>query len=66
MDKKTYEMPTVVRVHLEIKNSVLSVCHSSMIGDSSSTPEGCRCPPLGICALGDPGTGPWCVGPPVP
>jgi len=49
MDKKTYEAPTVTKVRLEIKNSILSVCHSSMIGDSNEAPGGCRCLP-GNCS----------------
>ena len=57
MKKKNYEMPMIKMVHLEIKNSVLSVCHSSMVGDSMDSPYGCRC--VGAtCAIGDPGTGP--------
>lgn len=29
MQKKNYEAPKINRVKLEIKNSILSVCHSS-------------------------------------
>ena len=54
MKKKLYVMPIVKRVHLEIKNSVLSVCHSSMVGDAMEAPLGCRCTP-GACAFGEPG-----------
>ena len=49
MNKKVYEMPTVKKVHLEIKNSILSVCHSSMVGNSNEAPGGCRCL-AGFCA----------------
>jgi len=53
MNKKVYEMPVVKKVHLEIKNSVLSVCHSSMVGDAQESPFGCRCAGA-TCAIGDP------------
>lgn len=43
MKKKLYEMPMVKKIHLEIKNSVLSVCHSSMVGNDIDSPFGCRC-----------------------
>lgn len=53
MKKKLYVMPIVKRVHLEIKNSVLSVCHSSMVGDAQESPLGCRCAGT-MCAQDDP------------
>jgi len=40
MNKKSYEAPIVRKVHLEIKNALLSVCHSSMIHDNEDF--GCR------------------------
>lgn len=55
MKKKLYEMPMVKKVHLEIKNSVLSVCHSSMVGDSNEIPGGCRCT-IGMCSYADYGS----------
>jgi hypothetical protein len=36
MQKKNYEAPKINRVKLEIKNSILSVCHSS----PNMTPNG--------------------------
>lgn len=42
MIKKSYETPVVRKVHLVIKNSILSVCHSSMINASASVFPGCR------------------------
>jgi len=41
MNKKKYEAPVVKRVKLEIKNTILSVCFSSLIIDP--TPD-CRTP----------------------
>jgi len=42
MNKKPYKAPVVKKVHLEIKNAVLSVCNSSMISDPISEELGCR------------------------
>lgn len=42
MNKKSYEAPIVRKVNLEIKNALLSVCHSSMIHDNEEHPLGCR------------------------
>lgn len=52
MNKKTYEPPIIKKVHLEIKNAILSVCHSSMINDSADIAPGCRV--NNTCALGAP------------
>jgi hypothetical protein len=57
MNKKTYEPPVVTKVRLEIKNSVLALCHSSTVGDSMDVPPGCRV--NNTCFVGAPG------GPPV-
>jgi len=42
MIKKIYESPVVRKVHLEIKNSLLSVCHSSLVDADDTPPLGCR------------------------
>lgn len=42
MNKKPYEAPIVKKVRLEMSTAVLSVCHSSLVGDSNTAPEGCR------------------------
>ena len=42
MNKKTYTAPVIKKIHLEIKNAVLSVCHSSMVGDDKDAAGGCR------------------------
>jgi len=48
MNKKKYEAPVVKRVKLEVKNSILSVCHSSLIIDPEGLGDGCRL--NGLCA----------------
>jgi hypothetical protein len=47
--KKPYEAPMVTRVSLDIKNAVLSVCHSSMIMDPMDLQPGCK--QNGQCAM---------------
>lgn len=42
MNKKIYEPPVIKKVKLEVKNAVLSVCHSSMVGDDRDAIGGCR------------------------
>jgi hypothetical protein len=42
MNKKHYIAPEVKRVRMDINNAVLSVCHSSNIGDSGFAAGGCR------------------------
>jgi len=41
MNKKPYKAPVVKKVHLEIKNAVLSICHSSLVADPLGD-VGCR------------------------
>jgi len=53
MIKKVYEAPIIKKVHLEITTAVLSVCHSSLIEDSSTAPTGCRV--VGSCWENAPG-----------
>ncbi|MDF1521018.1 MAG: hypothetical protein RQ728_06195 [Brevefilum sp.] len=48
MNKKKYEAPVVKRVKLEVKNSILSVCFSSLITDPSGLEIACRI--NGVCA----------------
>lgn len=48
MNKKQYEAPIVKRVKLEVKNSILSVCFSSLIADPSGLEIACRA--NGMCA----------------
>ena len=50
MNKKQYEAPIVKRVKLEVKNSILSVCFSSLITDPSGQELACRM--NGVCAMG--------------
>lgn len=45
MDKKTYEAPMVIRVSLDVTNSVLAVCRSSTIVDPLQD-----CGEEGMCA----------------
>ena len=42
MNKKPYKAPVVKKVHLEIKNAVLSICHSSLVADPLGAEGGCR------------------------
>lgn len=37
MNKKAYEAPVVIKVSLEVKNSVLAVCRSSTVVDAGDT-----------------------------
>jgi hypothetical protein len=51
MNKKVYEAPAVKIVHLEIKNAVLALCHSSTGGNPYEGP--CRISTA--CYYGAPG-----------
>lgn len=42
MEKKPYEAPMVKKVRLEVKESVLAVCHTSQSLDPSYLPGGCQ------------------------
>ncbi len=46
MSKKIYEAPIVTKVKLEVKNAVLSVCHTTF--DNTPRVEGI---PAGQCSL---------------
>jgi hypothetical protein len=45
MNKKSYQPPTVKKVRLVIKNSVLAVCHASPNMDPKSGAVGCSLTP---------------------
>ena len=52
MKKKQYKAPVVKKVHLEVKNAVLSICNSSLVADPLGAEGGCRTtgcftPPIG-------------------
>jgi hypothetical protein len=56
MNKKPYKAPVVKKVRLEMSTAVLSVCHSSLVGDDMTVPPGCRVNEQ--CMMGAPVTNP--------
>ena len=51
VNKKPYQAPVVKKVHLEVKNSVLSTCRISGVDDQSGNSD-CRVPaPYAVCSI---------------